>query len=462
MRDRLRSEGTILLQLAGPLIVAQVSQVGMGFTDTVMAGRLSPLDLAAVALGSMLLLTVYLVFYGILNSLSPGIAQLKGAGKDHEIGGMFRQGVWLALGLAVISVPATIYSALLMRWVGTVPDVAELAGGYLFAVAWGMPATCLFFVARFLTEGTGFTRPVMYINVFGLLLNALANYAFMYGKLGAPALGAVGCGVATSLVMWVDLALLMLYLATQRRYRRYRLFSHWQAPELATLFALVRLGTPIALGIMTEVLMFLAIGLLMSTLSTVAMAAHQIAINFASLSFMVPLSIGMAILIRVGHLIGAGDAAGAEFTSYVGVAMAGSFMAGMAVVILLLPEAIVSLYTDAGGAVPELAVELLFFAAAFQISDGLNIALLHALRGLKDAFVPMLLGLVAYWLVGFTAAWYIGIYSGVGPTGLWTGLIIGLTVSAVLAFLRLRVMFSRHRQRAFALQAANESLRIRP
>ena len=461
MRDKLRTESTILLRLAGPLIIAQVSQVGMGFTDTVMAGRLSPLDLAAVALGSMLVLTVYLVFFGILNSLSPTIAQLKGAGKERDIGRLFRQGLWLALGLAVISVPATIYSALLMHWAGTVPDVAELANGYLFAVAWGMPATCLFFVARFLTEATGYTRPVMYINVFGLVLNALANYAFMYGKLGAPALGAVGCGVATAIVMWVDLVLLMLYLAIHNRYREYRLFSDWRAPELTTIVALVRLGTPIALGIMTEVLLFLAIGLLMSTLSTVAMAAHQIAINFASLSFMVPLSIGMAILIRVGHLIGAGDTLRAEFASYVGVSMAGTFMAGMAIVILLLPEAIVSLYTDAGP-VTTIALELLFFAAVFQVSDGLNIALLHALRGLKDAFVPMLLGLVAYWLVGFSAAWYIGIHSGVGPGGLWMGLIIGLTVSCALAFLRLRAVFSRHKRAAVVVPAASGTLRTPP
>lgn len=449
MRDRLRREGAILLRLAGPLIIAQVSQVGMGFTDTVMAGRLSPLDLAAVALGSMLLLTVYLVFFGILNALSPTIAQLSGGGKTVEIGRVFRQGIWLAGALAIVSVPATIYSALLMRWFGTVPDVAALAGGYLFAVAWGMPATCLFFVARFLTEGTGYTRPVMYISVFGLALNAVANYAFMFGKLGAPAMGAIGCGVATAIVMWVDVVLLLVYIVVQPRYHKYRLFSDWRAPEPATIVALVRLGVPIALGIMTEVLMFVAVGLLMSTLSAVAMAAHQIAANFASLSFMVPLSIGMAILIRVGHLIGAGDVHLAQFTSYVGVGMAGIFMAGMAVVILLLPEAIAGLYTDAPE-VTAIALELLFFAAVFQVSDGLNIALVHALRALKDAFVPMLLGLIAYWLIGFTTAWYIGIHSGVGPGGLWIGVIIGLTASCVMAFVRLQVVFGRYRRTAEA------------
>ncbi|MDH3713487.1 MAG: MATE family efflux transporter, partial [Gammaproteobacteria bacterium] len=364
-------------------------------------------------------------------------------------GRVFQQGLWLAGTLGAISVPATIYSALLMRWAGTAPDVAELAGSYLFAVAWGMPATCIFLVARFLTEGTGNTRPVMYINVFGLGLNALANYAFMFGKFGAPALGAVGCGVATTLVMWVDLVLVMLYLANHKRYHAHRLFYDWRAPQLAAIVSLVRLGTPIALGIMTEALMFLAVGLLMSRLGAVAMAGHQIAINFASLSFMVPLSIGMAILIRVGHLIGAGDAGHAEYSSYVGVGMAGTFMACMAIVIFVVPEAIVRLYTDAAP-VTAIALELLFFAAIFQISDGLNIALLHALRGLKDAFVPMLLGLVSYWLVGFAAAWYIGIHSGVGPRGLWVGLIAGLSVSCVLVYFRLRVVFSRHRRTAVA------------
>jgi len=183
----------------------------------------------------------------------------------------------------------------------------------------------------------------------------------------------------------------------------------------------------------------------------VAMAGHQIAINFASLSFMVPLSIGMAILIRVGHLIGSGDTAHAEFASYVGIGMAGVFMACMAIVILVLPEAIVRLYTDAAP-VTAIAVELLFFAAIFQVSDGLNIALVHALRGLKDAFIPLLLSLVSYWLVGFAAAWYVGIHIGVGPGGLWVGLIAGLTTSCVLMAFRLRAVFSRHKRAALAVQ----------
>ncbi len=443
-----RSERNALARLAGPLIVAQVSQVGMGFTDTVMAGRLSPLDLAAVALGSILWLPVFLLFFGLLNALAPTIAQLQGAGRSGAIGASYRQGVWLATALGVAAVPVTLAVARVPAWIGTVPEVADLTAAYLYPVAWGMPATCLFLAARFATEGVGRTRPVMYINLCGLALNALGNYAFMYGELGAPALGAVGCGVATFLVMWVDLLLLLGYLAWHPHFRAYALFRDWRGPERAAIAGLLRLGTPIALGIMTEVVMFLTVGLMMSTVSATAMAAHQVVLNLAALAFMVPLSIGMAVLIRVGHLAGAREYARARTVSLTGAGMSIASMAVSAGAMLLIPAVLVAVYTR-DPTVTALAVELLLLAALLQIPDGLNITLVHALRGLKDAVVPMLIGILCYWVCGLGLAWYLGFVRGDGPTGLWSGLVAGMSLSCLLMGWRLhRVLAARERHAA--------------
>ncbi len=439
---QVRHECAQLGQLTWPLIVTQVSQVGMGFTDTVMAGHLGVLDLAAVALGSMLWLPVFLLCFGILNALTSTIAQLFGAIRYREIGGVFRQGLWLALVLALLSIPMTIYIAYFMVWMDTVPEVAALASDYLFAVSWGMPGMCLFLALRCLTEGVGSTRPVMFINLFGLGLNALANYIFMFGQLGAPALGAVGCGVATALVMWMNLFILLLYLVYAPYFSRFALFIRVERPDGLVLAHLVRLGLPLSLGIMTEVWMFLIVSLLISRFSAVAMAAHQIAMNFASLMFMIPLSIGKAITIRVGHGMGAGDVHRARLSAYLGVAMAMVFMCCSALFILSVPESIAALYSEQPEVVA-LAVTLLYYAAAFQLSDGLSISLVHALWGLKDTFVPMLFGLLTFWGIGLSTAYILGIHWQMGPQGLWIGLIVGLSAASLTSAARLHILFRR-------------------
>jgi len=439
---RVLRECAQLGHLAWPLIIAQISQVGMGFTDTVMAGHLGVLDLAAVALGSMLWLPVFLLCFGILNALTPTVAHLFGACRYLEIGRVFRQGLWLAAVLAVLSVPMTIYIAYFMRWMDTIPEVAVLAGDYLFAVSWGMPAMTVFFALRCLSEGVGHTRPVMFINVFGLGLNALANYVFMFGKLGAPALGAVGCGVATMLVMWMDLLMLLVYLIWAPHFSRFALFLRVERPDWPVLANLARLGLPISLSIMTEVWMFLIVSLLMSRFSAVAMAAHQVAINFASLMFMVPLSIGKAITIRVGHGIGESDVHRAKLSAYIGVSMAMAFMCCSALVILSVPHYIAAMYSDEAEVIA-LAVILLYYAAAFQLSDGLSISLIHALWGLKDTFVPMLFGMLTFWGIGLSTAYTLGIHWQLGPQGLWIGLIVGLSAATLTSMGRLHILFRR-------------------
>ncbi|NIR59429.1 MAG: MATE family efflux transporter [Gammaproteobacteria bacterium] len=441
---RVLDEAGATARLAGPLIVSQVSQVGMGFTDTVMAGRLTAADLAAVAMGTSLWLPIHLATIGTVMALSPTVAQLKGAGRVHAVGYWFRQSLWLAAALGALAVLGVRYIGAIMPWLHIDPTIVPITRDYLAALAWGMPGACLYLAPRFVSEGIGHTRPIMYVQVTALAANALGDYLLMYGKLGLPALGAVGAGWASALVLWLSAALLYAYVAVHPRYRPLELFRRLAAPDLAPLRRLLRLGLPIAGAMVMEVGLFTAVTLLMGRLGAIAVAAHQIALNYAALAFMVPLGLSMGTTIRVGHAAGAGDASRARFAGLTGMGMAAGFMTVSATVMLAVPERIAAVYT-AEPRVAALAAQLLLIAALFQISDGLQVAALGALRGLKDTAWPMGTVFVAYWLVGLPLAWLLGFEQALGPRGLWVGLVIGLTFAALALSVRFHRLSSRYR-----------------
>lgn len=430
-RSHVIREVQALARLGGPLIVTQMSQVGMGVTDTIMAGRLSPLDLAAVALGSSLFTPVYLACVGILLALSPSVAHLTGARREEEIGPLFRQGLWLALLLACLATPGVVWTAALMPLFGVEADMQPLTRAYLAAFAWGMPAVCVYLAARYVSEGRGFTRPVMYIQLLALVLNGIGNWLLMYGNLGFPALGAEGAGWSSAAVLWVDALLMFTVLHRHHRFRHLRLLRRPEVPNPAELWRLLRLGVPIGATIVMEVGLFSAVALLMGRFGAVAVAAHQVALNYAALMFMVPLGLSLAITVRVGQAAGAGDRAGERLAGVVGMAMGVAVMGVSALIMVLAPRFIVGLYT-ADEAVLALAVGLLQMAALFQISDGLQVSAMGALRGRKDTTWPLGANLLAYWGVGLPLGWYLGFEAGFGPRGLWVGLVGGLSVAALL------------------------------
>lgn len=411
----------------------------MGVTDTVMAGRLSATDLAAVALGSSLWLPIYLACVGLLMALSPTVAQLMGARRLAYIGPVFRQALWLALAIAVAATTLTRHVALAMPWLNIDPAITPIADEYLDAIAWGMPAVCLYLALRFVSEGVGHTKPIMYIQLVALIVNAAGNYALMYGQWGAPALGAVGAGWSSAIVLCIDAVLMLAYVATHSRYYPLNLFTRIDRPVAREIGQLLKLGTPIAATITMEVGLFTAVALLMGSLGVVVVAAHQIAINYAGLMFMIPLGISMAITIRVGHAAGAGDLIQVRVVGVLGMGMSVLVMAISAMIILIIPDKIVAIYTSEP-AVAELAMQLLFMAALFQLSDGLQVSAVGALRGLKDTAHPMLITFLAYWVVGLPLAWLLGIDRALGPQGLWVGLILGLTVAAILLSIRFHVL----------------------
>lgn len=427
----LRFEIGRTLALAGPLIVGQLTNFGMTFVDTVMAGRLGKVDLGAVAVGSSVWAAGFLFVLGMLMAVASAVSYLDGAGRPRQAGELTRQSLWLALVLAIGVWYLARSADWLMAVLGTDESVAALADGYLRAISFGAPALTGMLALRFFSEGIGYTRPTMYIGVLGILCNIPLNYVLMFGKLGFPAFGAVGCGWATAVVLWLQLLALLGWMIWHPRYRPYAVFERFSAPSRRELGALVGLGFPIGIMVFMEGGLFVGSALLIGTLGALPIAAHQVAINFSGLIFMVPLGISGAITVRVGNAMGRGDPAGARRAGLVGTGIALAFGLVAAVLMFSVPEAIVRLYT-ADREVIELAAGLLMLAAIFQITDCIQVAMAGALRGLKDTRIPMLYSVLAYWMIGMTLGWWLTFPQGWGPAGMWTGIIAGLSVAAVL------------------------------
>jgi MATE family multidrug resistance protein len=428
-------EAAGILALGGPLIVHNLAMEGMQFTDVLMSGRLSAKALAAVAVGGSLWMPVFLFVMGVLMALNPIVAQLYGAGRNKAIGRYAGQAFWLSQALAWSCLLLLRHAAPFLHALGIEPEIVPIAAGYLKAIAWGLPGAALYHVLRFITEGIGHTRPMLFIALAGLAVNIAADYAFIYGAWGLPRLGAVGCGFATALVLWLMSAGLLVYMLGRARYRKFALFSAFKPPIRALQWELIGLGGPIAIAMVMEVGLFAAVSLIMGGLGTDIVAAHQIAANFAAMMFMVPLGLSNAISVREGQALGRDAPGDARMVGLVGIGLCIGFMAVSAIFMRLAPGLIAGWYTD-NPQVRHIAVQLLGMAAIFQLSDGFQVSGAGALRGFKDTRTPMLMTVFAYWLVGFPLAYLLGVHWQLGPRLVWAGLIAGLTMAALLLNLR--------------------------
>lgn len=436
----LREEAATTVRLALPLIGGQLAYLGMGFVDTVMAGRLSAQALAAVALGASVWSSAHLLLLGVLLAIPPFVSDYDGRGTDEaraRIAPLTRQAIWLGLALCLPIGLALVSTAPWLHRIGIQPGLVPVVDGYLRALCWGLPAWAVYLALRFFCEGLSRSGPTLYFGLLGLGLNVVANLAFMYGYFGFPALGAIGCGYATMAVWWLQALGLTLYVARRHQFRPYALFAGWEPPNRYVMGRLLYVGLPIAVTLFMEISMFTVAALAVGTLGTVAMAGHQVALNFAALTYMVPLGVAMAVTVRVGRAVGARDPHAARFRIRVGIGLAMACQAVAAAVMILFPEAVAAVYSP-DPAVIAVAVQLLWYAAIFQISDGLQVSSLGALRGLKDTRIPMFLSIFAYWCVGLPAGWYLGFRADLGAKGVWIGLITGLTAAAILLSIRLK------------------------
>lgn len=438
--QRVSTELYSLLKLATPIIIAQLANTAMGFVDTVMAGRVSPRDLAAVALGNSIWVPVFLLMTGILLATTPKVAQRFGAGAHGEIGPLVRQALWLALAVGG-SAAALLWNAeIILTQMNVDPGLIEPAMGYLRGVACGFPAVALYHVLRCFSDGLGHTRPSMILGLGGLALNIPLNYIFIYGKLGVPAMGGVGCGWATGLVMICMFLGMLWWVKWAPFYQPSKIFSHFEWPQWPVLKRLLAVGLPIGIAVFAESSIFAVIALLIGGLGATVVAGHQIALNFSSMVFMIPYSLGMAATVRVGQALGRGEPREARFAAGVSMAAALGYACLSASLMLLLREQIAQIYTP-DRAVILVATTLLVYSALFQFSDAIQVTAAGALRGYQDTRVTMILTLFAYWGIGLPVGYILGLTDWFGepsgPSGLWQGLVVGLTCAGGMLAVRL-------------------------
>ncbi|MDY0970940.1 MdtK family multidrug efflux MATE transporter [Siccibacter turicensis] len=451
------SEARQLLALAIPVILAQVAQSSMGFVDTVLAGGYSATDMAAVAIGTSIWLPAILFAHGLLLALTPTIAQLNGAGRRDRVAHQVRQGYWLA-GFSSLLVMVVLWNAghIIHAMHDIDPKMADIAVGYLRALVWGVPGYLLFQVARNQCEGLAKTKPGMVMGFIGLLVNIPLNYIFIYGHFGMPELGGVGCGVATAAVYWVMYLCMTLWVRRARSMRDITADSRFEKPDWQVLKRLTQLGLPIALALFFEVTLFAVVALLVSPLGIVDVAGHQIALNFSSLMFVLPLSLAMAVTIRVGYRLGQGSAEQAKTSALTGLMVGVGMACVTALFTVTLREQIALLYND-NPAVVALASQLMLLAAIYQLSDSIQVIGSGILRGYKDTRWIFYITFTAYWVLGLPSGYILALTDWVvppmGPAGFWMGFIIGLTSAAVLMMTRMR--FLQRQPHAVILQRAS-------
>jgi MATE family multidrug resistance protein len=430
MSSTARSELAQTVSLAWPVVVAELGWMFMGVVDTLMVGRISPEAIGAVGLGSSVFVALAIFGMGLLLGLDTLVSQAFGAGRLRACHEWLLQGVYLGATVTPPLIIASLGLAATMPSWGLHPSVLELTRPYLEAVTWSTPALMLYAAFRRYLQAMHRVRPIMVVLVTANLVNVAVNWVLIFGHLGFPALNTAGAAWATVLSRVYMAAALGLVILVHERRTRAGLFDMPLGLDRGRLRMLLRLGLPAATHMTAEVGVFAAATALAGRLDPTALATHQIALNVASVTYMVPLGIAAAGAVRVGHAIGRRDASGAGRAGWTALAVGVGFMSVAALTMLLVPAPIIRLFT-ADPAVVTLGVSLLFIAAAFQLFDGLQGVATGALRGLGDTRTPMLSNLAGHWAVGLPAGALLCFRAGWGVRGLWIGLSIGLVVVAI-------------------------------
>lgn len=434
-----RREARLLWQLAWPILVGQLATVGMSVADVAMAGHASAQDLAGVSLGVSVWHIVIVTLMGLLMAVNPIVSQHMGAGDLGRIPQVVRQGLWNALGVGLVAMALANLGALVFETLDIEPAVRTLARDFVFVISFALPAFCCYRTLYGYSASVNQTKPLMVIALIALALNVLINWLLVFGNLGLPRLGGLGCAWATLLCVWFDLAAMVWWVRRSPAYRSTQPFTGFEGPRWAEIRKLLRLGAPIGVTYFAETSAFSLIALLVAGFGTAQVAAHQIALNFASLVFMVPMSLGLALLTRVGQALGAQDPSEARFRAWVGVAMA-LFVAAVSAVLIAFSTAQIAAAYTSDAAVAALAAQLLVFAALFQLPDATQVSASCAIRAYKVTRTPMVIHLTAFWglclplgcLLGLAPAWLPWHpVQAMGAKGFWIALVAGLSIAAL-------------------------------
>lgn len=434
-------EARQLLALAIPVVLAQFAQSAIGFVDTVMAGSFSATDMAAVAVGTSIWLPVILLGHGILLALTPTVAQFNGSNRRGKIGSYVQQTFWMA-GFLSIGVIFIIWFAGLM--INKMPNIdqqmALTARHYMHALMWGAPGYLFFQVLRNQCEGLSKTKPGMIMGFLALAINIPLNFLLIFGHIGLPKLGGVGCGVATALVYWIMFLIMRFWVARMPEMHDIYDEPRVSGPDRQILKRIFTLGLPLACALFFEVTLFALVALLVSPLGIVDVASHQIALNFSSLMFVLPLSMGVAVTIRIGYRLGQGSVEQAKVAAWTAQGVGICLVLITATTTVVFRHSIARLYND-DPAVVTLAAHLMSLAAIYQFSDSLQVVGSGILRGYKDTKAIFFITLLSYWVLGLPCGYILAltdyVLPAMGPAGFWCGFIIGLTAAAIMMIYRI-------------------------
>lgn len=433
----LKEKYVLILKMIVPILVTQVAIYLISFFDILMSSRYGTTDLAGVSIGSSIWMPVYTGLSGILLAITPIVSQLVGAKKEMDAKKAVQQGLYVALLLAAI-IFIILFSGIdwILEKMQLEASVHNVAKTYIHAMCAGLIPLFLFFVLRCFIDALGKTRVTMMITLLATPINIFLNYIFIFGKLGLPELGGIGAGVATAITYWIIFFITVWIVAKRVPFNRFQILKNWPKLEWLRWKEILLIGVPIGISLFAETSIFSAVTMMMSSFSTEIIAAHQIALNFTSLLYMVPLSISMGVTILVGFEIGAGRMHGAKVYSYlcVGTAVIFSFLS--ALILFMFREPIANLYST-DGKVIEYAVQFLVFAAIFQLSDAIQAPVQGALRGYKDVTITFIMAIISYWVIGLPVGYMLATYTEFGPFGYWIGLVTGLSAGAITLSIRL-------------------------
>ncbi|ATC94703.1 multidrug resistance protein, MATE family [Pseudoalteromonas tunicata] len=423
------------MRLAIPVFIAQVIQVLMGVVDTIMAGQVSPTDLAALSIATGLWIPVMLTLQGILLALTGIVAQHHGANDQNSIRQQFHQALYLAFGLTIVGFVVINWVSIPISYINMEPAVAAMSLDYINFVKFGLPAYLLFCTFRNVAEGKTLTKPALFISVLGLAVNIPANYIFIHGKFGMPTLGGAGCGVATAIVYWAMAAGMITYSYFSKKIDGRFLLKNPMKPDFPAIYSMFKMGLPISLATFFEVTLFACIPLFIASMGAVVVSGHQVAASVSTVLFMMPLSLAMAITIRVGNLAGQKNYSQMKQAIFTSFMLAIGISAIVASITFIGREFISGIYSDD----PEviiLASSILVLACFYQLPDALQVAANGVLRGLKYTKPISYITFLSYWVIGFSLGYVLArtdlIVEPLGPHGFWLGIIVGLTIAAVL------------------------------
>ncbi|GGE74659.1 MATE family efflux transporter [Priestia taiwanensis] len=426
-----------------PILITQIALFSMVFFDTVMSGQASPEDLAGVAVGGSIWLPVSTGLNGILMAVTPMIAHHLGAKEHKKIASVVIQALFLSVCISIVVIVIGFFSLNpILNGMTLEDEVRRIAHDYLVALSFGIIPLFAYTVVRGFIDALGKTKVTMVITLISLPINVTLNYMLIFGKMGFPALGGVGAGIASAVTYWLILGISIYLVRSGKKFQQFHVLQTIEKPSMRAWGMLLKLGIPIGLSIFFETSIFAIVTLLMSNFDTTTIAAHQAAMNFASLMYMSPLSISFALTIVVGYEVGAGRYRDAKQYSLLGIGTAVAISALCALILYFFNEEVAGMYTNEW-AVQELAMIFLLYAILFQVSDAVAAPIQGILRGYKDVNLPLIIMLISYWVIGLPVGYVLANYTDWGAQGYWVGLILGLAFGAVFLSVRLHLLQKR-------------------